>query len=261
MDFVLFPSAAIVLLGMLATIRPRDRHTHAFLVALVSIPLLAGATFLFSRHFSAISPMRYDQFFYLVDRRLFGCPAFALGRILAAHPLLHQIALIDYSLFVDVALFAVLVTFIGRGVRAGYAAWLAVLLNACALPVFYGLLPASGPLFAFVGFPFVAPAIAAPHVISIAAPPNCFPSGHLALALLSLYFLWFVRWLRPIAIAHVALTILATLGLGEHYAIDLIAAVPYTFGLVMASAHLPPFRACRLRPTVESTIGAPQAAQ
>jgi hypothetical protein len=88
-----------------------------------------------------------------------------------------------------------------------------------------------GGLFCFIfyyAFPAVGPAWfnwSAPLSIS-SSPHNCVPSMHLAWAMM---IAWNVRkrWLRLGLWAYVALIAVATLSLGEHYLIDLIAAVPY----------------------------------
>jgi membrane-associated phospholipid phosphatase len=87
--------------------------------------------------------------------------------------------------------------------------------------------PMSGPYYAFKGFPWRMPNAPA-HVLHMTAPPNCMPSDHITMALLILYFSW--RWYpaRLLAAAYLLLIVLSTLGSGEHYMIDLIAAVPFT---------------------------------
>ena len=59
------------------------------------------------------------------------------------------------------------------------------------------------------------------------APRNCMPSMHLTWALL--LFCYSPRWLRPFAAIFALLTALATLGLGEHYVLALVAALPFTW--------------------------------
>ncbi len=58
---------------------------------------------------------------------------------------------------------------------------------------------------------------------------DCMPSLHLAWALL----LWIYsgRWLRIPMLIFAVLTAAATVGLGEHYAIDLVAALPFTWAV------------------------------
>jgi hypothetical protein len=87
----------------------------------------------------------------------------------------------------------------------------------CALP-FYLLFPAVGPS----------------HLNHPGSPRNCMPSLHLTWALL-LVALSERRWLRYTMACFAALTAVATLTTGEHYVIDLIAAVPFTFCVLWLS--------------------------
>lgn len=92
----------------------------------------------------------------------------------------------------------------------------AVLLAGCICFVFYGLFPAVGPGH----FDWV-------RQVPTSAPDNCMPSMHLTWALL---IAWNARsvGLRIALWVNVALTVVSTLALREHYLVDLIAAVPYT---------------------------------
>jgi membrane-associated phospholipid phosphatase len=90
-----------------------------------------------------------------------------------------------------------------------------IVLAGLFAPIFYMIFPAVGP--AWVG---VAD-----------APRNCVPSLHLTWALLLI--LYIPARLRPLAIIFAVLTACATLGLGQHYIIDLIAAVPYTWAVFL----------------------------
>jgi hypothetical protein len=74
-------------------------------------------------------------------------------------------------------------------------------------------------------FPAVGPA----HVGQIGVAPNCMPSLHLTWALL--IWTYSSGWKRWAAAVFVALTAAATLATGEHYVVDLVAAVPFTWML------------------------------
>jgi hypothetical protein len=89
----------------------------------------------------------------------------------------------------------------------------------------YFLLPASGPLYMFPGYPYAAPPTGL--LSSSIFAPNCMPSLHMSTVLLILAFCWRWRIARLLAGLLVTLTIVATLALGEHYLIDLIVGVPY----------------------------------
>jgi membrane-associated phospholipid phosphatase len=81
---------------------------------------------------------------------------------------------------------------------------------------FYWLFPAIGPGW----YDWLHPAAVAP------APRNCMPSMHMAWALLVAVNAR--HWGLKITFSiYAAMMAFATLGLGEHYFIDLLAAVPY----------------------------------
>jgi small basic protein len=100
--------------------------------------------------------------------------------------------------------------------------------------LFYNLFPALGPVHLFrEGFPWhpltieqASRLLAEP--VAIFGPPNAIPSLHMAWVLL---VWWYSRglswWERLIAMLFLAFTVLATLGTGEHYFIDLIVAFPF----------------------------------
>jgi hypothetical protein len=61
------------------------------------------------------------------------------------------------------------------------------------------------------------------------------PSLHLVVALLVAASVWPLGWsLRIAGVAFIALTVLATLGFGEHYAIDLLLAIPFAAAVWLA---------------------------
>lgn len=102
-------------------------------------------------------------------------------------------------------------------------------LAAIIAPIFYYLVPAVGPA----------------HIGQRGVPRNCFPSLHLTWALeLVLYSR---SDLRRAAIVYLLLTAAATLGMGEHYAVDLVAAIPYTFALYWIENRFAGFLKIRAR--------------
>ena len=118
---------------------------------------------------------------------------------------------------------AVIVAAVACSARRG-ALLAALAIAGTAAPFLYWIFPAVGP-------------VAMPE--SATAFPNAFPSLHLTIALLCW---WYTRkW--PFAVFG-WLTALATLGLGEHYAVDLLAAGLYTFGIVEAVERVGAALAC-----------------
>jgi membrane-associated phospholipid phosphatase len=119
-----------------------------------------------------------------------------------------------------------------------------------ALPI-YVLVPACGPRNTFPKyFPDVVPHGIYPHSAALVGPPNAFPSVHTSSALL---IFWFLRkWPagRIFGLVFLLLTIVATLGSGEHWFVDLIAAVPYTILVYCYGAYAWRFK--RLSPSLSA---------
>ncbi len=100
--------------------------------------------------------------------------------------------------------------------------------------LFYNLYPATGPIHVFKqGFPFhPLPVSQAARLllepIAIPGPRNAIPSLHMAWVLLAWWYSRKLSWpSRGIVMAFVIFTVLATLGTGEHYFVDLIVAFPF----------------------------------
>lgn len=98
-------------------------------------------------------------------------------------------------------------------------------------PALYAIVPACGPVYAFRAAWLHPPAVA-PTTIRLSGMPNAFPSLHVGTAFI-LLLVARGRWPRIIAVLFLAATILATLGTGEHYAIDLVAG--FAFGAFAVS--------------------------
>jgi hypothetical protein len=167
-----------------------------------------------------LHPLTYDGPCLLIDQQL-GQPSFFAGMLFYHVPELGQLCAIIYGelpLFLALTLVLrrerrILHTFVVIGVT-GY--------------ILYNLLPVAGPRFAFAGWPGRIPDLteslrhAAP---APAVPRNCMPSLHTAWIVycaLQMRGVW-----RFVASLWVAGTLLATLGLGLHYAVDLVAALPF----------------------------------
>ena len=211
--------------------------------------LIAGSVFAYSALFIAfilnltttLHPKTYDLYLYLADTG-FGIPIAASAGIFLRHhsTLSWWCGLVYESLPLAISLvyawersgrkplhLRVLPAFLGGG-AAAY--------------LLYNILPAAGPLYIFgSGFPNHLPrtvqaALQAPLIHE--APRNAVPSMHLVCALL---IFWTVHrlsgWAYLVSAAYLVLTILATLGLGEHYVVDLLAAVPYALTLEAVCAQ------------------------
>jgi hypothetical protein len=100
-----------------------------------------------------------------------------------------------------------------------------VLWSALAAFLIFALIPAAGPSHVFVGYPWAAPEPSR-YVLPPMTPRNAMPSMHLGWSLLILANSR-GRWLRSALFLFAVLTGFATVGGGEHYFIDLIAAIPF----------------------------------
>lgn len=196
---------------------------------------------------SRLRPMKMDLYAYAMDRYL-GEPAFVLGRMVAPHIWEKVLLNVAYGLLPMAVVFLLTWHILRRSADVGVMVW-AFVLNLVLAPAFYLLLPVSGPRFAFPTFP-VESGWVLPHMLHIDAPPNGMPSVHMSTALL---VLWFSRKSRvglAIACVYLLLIVISTLASGQHYAVDLLAAVPYAAGMLwVAKARL--FR-LKLRSTTEA---------
>jgi hypothetical protein len=163
-----------------------------------------------------------DQYLYRMDAAL-GQSAYLMGRLFDRVPVLAWISAFAY---VAVPL-VVAATYLTADRKREFCAALLVASGLGCLC--FLLVPAAGPAFAFPGFPWHAPVIDHPRPVTVPlCPPNCMPSLHLAWALLILVY---ARWKTPAAV-FLALTACATLGSGQHYLVDLLAAVPFSMAVV-----------------------------
>jgi len=199
---------------------------------------------------TAVHPKTYDLFLYAFDAQLGVPPSFLVGRFLARFGAIREICFLGYeSLPLAMAIAFVL----DRRRSDGQPSRIVLAFTAAAAGGFllYNFCPAAGPVHVFgAQFPFGSPQAMRPPLglIEIGpAPRNAMPSVHIAMALLIWWNSrrWALGW-RILAGALVAVTVLATLGFGEHYLVDLLVAAP--FALVaqgVAATSLP--RDSRLR--------------
>jgi membrane-associated phospholipid phosphatase len=138
--------------------------------------------------------------------------------------------------------------------QAGFYIWLAseaetallaraFFLNLFLAVPFYLAIPVCGPAFAYPAvwktFPLHLPNDSPRHMIPIDAAPNGIPSVHMATALLIFWFLRRWWWGSLVGFGFVLLTILSTLGLGQHYLFDLICAIPYAVLVYLLATYRP----------------------
>jgi hypothetical protein len=203
--------------------------------------LMAGSVFGYSALFIAailnfttkLHPRTYDLYLYAADAG-YGLPFCAwIGKLVASNAALLRVCSLAYeSLPLAVSLIYAYERSGGRPVPVRVLP--AFLGGGAAVYVLYNLLPATGPHYVFgAAFPEHLPAPGAPHLVAIGeAARNAIPSMHLACALLIFWACRYLpRWTKAAAGVYLLLTILATLGFGEHYVVDLVVAVPYALAL------------------------------
>jgi hypothetical protein len=204
---------------------------------LISVGLLFPASCLFSiipHELGRTVQIRYDQYAYSMDRAI-GTPSFAIGRYLAAHALAEVGLTFTYNTLLPASWIMCAAYLWHVGVYEAKRV-LAALLTALVLAApIYVLLPVSGPRYAFSQFPNDPPHDLAPRVIALTTPPNGMPSVHMTIALL---LLWYSRKWKMGFVAgglYALCTVASTLGLGEHYVVDLLAAVPFALLILWLS--------------------------
>jgi len=217
--------------------RPAHRKTFiaaaAFLYFSFVIALALNLT-------SALHPRVYDLWLYAFDETLKLPASIFIGHLVANSNALRVAGVLAYESLPLVICWLVALElksperFAAGIVRLFVTAGLAGIL-------LYQLLPATGPIYIFgANFPDSLPLIKDLQPILLPrVARNAMPSVHFACALL----VWwnaaaFARVWRVLAAGFVAITLLATIGFGEHYLVDLVVAVP--FALAVHSACLKP---------------------
>jgi hypothetical protein len=161
-----------------------------------------------------------DASLYRLDRALHLDP-FPWIHYVYSRPLLFQFLLAVYAIL---PIFIALGWVIDRSTTLLRAAVIAPILAGSVL---YNLVPGVGPIH---GFTPTIPHQLLPFDAVANLPRNAFPSMHLTWALLIALNAKHPAW-RPVAWTFVLLTAFSTLGTGEHYSVDLVAAVPFALGV------------------------------
>jgi hypothetical protein len=193
------------------------------------VPLALSAWFLVDTWLFPRTPT-FDHAAAAADLWLGGPVSFWVGQFFRDHP---RFARFELELYYA----------LGLAMLGGYAARLEdprrlrvlglYLLAGMLGMVGYHILPVVGPHFVFTSYPD-PPAAWSPGLervpVPLTIPRNAIPSLHLAWAVLATLAMWPTRWRVP-ALVFLGLTVIACLGLGQHYLIDLLIAIPFTVGL------------------------------
>ena len=251
--FSLLGFGAILLLGLrvLWSDREAQQNSVAFLapaLILIVFILTSSNVLKFS---GAIRPQTEDAWLYAFDGSLGFQPSFAIGRIMFTHVFLARSAFLTYlGLPFAMAVVCAWKT-APTAKRISWKMLIIILLAGVGGWLLYNIVPGTGPIYAFGrDFPwreiaykdlprFVVRKIALPAGI----PRNAMPSLHMGWAVL-LY--WnskgFPRALRVALLLFLLLTVVATLGGGQHYFIDLVVSLPFVLAVQSAGSLISPNR-------------------
>jgi hypothetical protein len=229
-------SSLVVLGGQICRLRGKEQDRKLQ-------TLIAGSVFGFSALFiavilnwtTAMHPRTYDLYLYAADAG-YGVPISRwVGQFVATHARLSWICGLVYeTLPLAVSL---LYAYERSGSRPVPVRVLPAFLGGgAAAYLLYNFLPATGPHYVFgAAFPNAMPDAATMKLALVpigTAARNAVPSMHIACALLICWCCEALpRWVRISTAVYLAFTALATLGFGEHYVVDLVAALPYAMAL------------------------------
>src|ERR1700722_3437033 len=239
--------ASLVIMGLNAIWLRGEEHNTVLLALIPSILILA------SNHYAGYlhkftenaHPKVFDLYLYSFDTSLHAPIAFWMGQLYEKWKLLGDVS---YVFYVGLP-FSLALVYAGQVSRMRGKAipiFVAFLLMGPIGGIFYNLFPALGPGHLF-GSRFPWQPLAAEQArrlllepVSIPGLRNAIPSLHMGWTLMSW---WYSRGLsvyeRAIAMLFVLFTIVATMGTGEHYFIDLVVAFPFVLFLqAMCAAEL-----------------------
>ena len=208
--------------------------------ALVAFVVLSSSLIDLTR---TLHPITLDGFTYHADAG-YGFPvSFAVGTLFDQVKVLRVMSLVVY-LELPLACALVQADELSTARAPGPPALALVMTIGLVGSAFYHLFPVAGPAYAFEGrYPYLPPSpehvALAPMLVTASVARNCMPSLHTAWALA---LVWqtrgAARWLRYVTWWCLAWTVAATLGLGYHYVVDLVVAVPFlTFIRALCAWH------------------------
>jgi hypothetical protein len=233
--------------------RNRDRTLllYAFLPTIASLAseYLSPTLMKFTE---ALHPKTLDLYLYSFDCSLRVQFSFLAGQLFARHQWLGFAGMLFY-IALPLALALVYAAKLRLKNKDAFPVILAFLVTGPIGVLFYNLVPATGPIHIF-GQNFPWHPLSTPQAMNlilealpVKGPRNAIPSLHMAWVLL----VWWnskglARWIRAVALAFVIFTVLATLGIGEHYFVDLVVAFPFALMVQSICQYPLPFqRGCR----------------
>jgi hypothetical protein len=195
-----------------------------------------------------LHPKTFDLYLYSFDSSLRVPISFLVGQAFWRWPSLWWVCFVFYTAL-PLPLALVYAAHLRRTKRNALAVMIAFLVTGPLGVMFYNMLPACGPIHLF-GAAFPWHPLAAADARRLRVVPvllkgarNAIPSLHMTWVLL----VWWnskglPRWVRGVALAFVWFTVLATLGTGEHYFVDLVVAFPFSLMVQALCSYSLPFR-------------------
>ena len=186
---------------------------------------------------SRLHPKTLDLFLYRFDQSFGTQLSFKAGQAVLSSWISTRIAIGAYYLL-PIMIMLIYARQLKQDRHLALSTFLAFMFIAPIGVVFYNMVPACGPEYLFTSrfplHPLAAQEIKQLPIqpISLAGARNAFPSLHLAWALL---IWWYSEnlslWMKGFCFAFLTVTAIVTLGLGEHYFVDLVAAFPLALAL------------------------------
>lgn len=227
--------SSILTLAVRLVWSPADKRRFHFLAFVPSLLFVSSDWFAstFLEWTERIHPRVFDLNLFAFDASLRVQLPFLLGQAFQMWHPFRTISLIVYiALPVPIAI--VYSGHLRKRESRALSAMLAFLVTGPMGIIFYNLLPAMGPTHIFLqDFPWHPIPFESVHrlvttPLAFAGPRNAIPSLHMGWVLLAW---WFSRglslWQRALVAFFVFFTVCGTMGTGEHYFIDLIAAFPF----------------------------------
>ena len=230
--YAFFAGAGLVMLVFLVVQSRRSGTARYLLAGAVLFAAFGVITKTFLLYSSSASVPVLDSSALVLDAASFGTSPSAWAIETArASPALRRLLAIAYEAL-PLAVMAVFGLEVRDPGRMPFGLLKGLVVCGFTAAAAYAITPVAGPAYAFAGFPTKLDALlkAAPAVAGTLpgfSPRNAFPSFHLAWALLAVMLTVRFGWAaRAVFGVYALLIAFATLALGEHYLIDLVASFP-----------------------------------
>ena len=181
-----------------------------------------------------MQPKTLDLYLVSFDGSLGFQPSFLVGHYYATLPWLRFLGLLAYS-GLPLALALTYVEHLRASRRRSIAVGLGIFYLGFIGTLAYNLFPATGPVHLFGPlFPEHPLAVEQARTLPLSAIPvkgarNAIPSLHMAWILWCWWWAYDLKpWAKYVLAGFLVFTVVATMGTGEHYFVDLVVAFPFT---------------------------------